>query len=225
MRQKVNAVAKGGGAVGFAYGGMKGLSNAAPMGTWGGKGSFGANALSFAGAAGGKAMSMMGQAASVGVNTLKERNPIYQGYVCGMSLLGKENSGQKGVSLEKSDTVKASAEGTNMGTSANVNTNTNANASTGTGLELGTGSTGTSTNTGVTSTTSPATGSSSANSFAVNAAQSKMSHSNQSTNSTSRETNTGANYLMPQNTGNAGNGNSLLPRKDKPVKKEHNKRD
>ena len=227
----VSAVAKGGGAVGFAYGGMKGLSNAAPMGTWGGKGSFGANALSFAGAAGGKAMSMMGQAASVGMNTLKEHNPVYQGYVRGMSLLGKENSGQKGVSLEKSDTVKASAEGTNLGTSANINTNTYTNASIGTGTSTGantglsTGSTRTSTNTGMTSTSSPTTGSSAASSSAANAEQSKMSHSTQNTNNTSRETNTGANYSMPQNTGNAGNGNSLLPRKDKPAKKEHNKRD
>ncbi len=60
-RGAANAVAKGGGMAGAVVGGMKALSRAAgPMAQWGGKGNFGANALSFANAAGGKAMSMMG---------------------------------------------------------------------------------------------------------------------------------------------------------------------
>ena len=115
------AVAKGAGAAGFAYGGMKALSGAAgPMKAWGGKDSMRANALSFAGAAGGKAMSMMGQAASAGVNALKTRNPVYQGYQRGMSLLGNQNGNSKNSGVEgKGSAGMGTGAGTNAGTGAN----------------------------------------------------------------------------------------------------------
>ena len=127
------AVAKGAGAAGLAYGGMKALSQGAgPMGAWGGKDSMGANALSFAGAAGGKAMSMMGQAASAGVNALKTRNPLYQGYQRGMSLLGGQKTGGNGGS-------GASAKSSSNGTGANAGTNTGGGTSEnhGTGAGMG----------------------------------------------------------------------------------------
>ena len=80
-RGAANAVAKGGGMTGAVVGGMKALSEAAgPMAQYGGKGNFGANALSLANAAGGKAMSMMGQAATAGARAAMYRNPAYQGY-------------------------------------------------------------------------------------------------------------------------------------------------
>ena len=121
------AVAKGAGAAGLAYGGMKALSQAAgPMKAWGGKDSIGANALSFAGAAGDKAMSMMGQAASAGVNALKTRNPAYQGYQRGMSLLGNQNGKPKNASVEG----KESAGTPSAGKSAGAETNTGAGATT-----------------------------------------------------------------------------------------------
>ena len=115
------AVAKGAGAAGLAYGGMKALSQAAgPMKAWGGKDSMGANALSFAGAAGGKAMSMMGQAASAGVNALKTSNPVYQGYQRGMSLLGNQNGNSKSGGVEgKGSAGMGTGAGTNAGTGAN----------------------------------------------------------------------------------------------------------
>ena len=93
-RGAANAVAKGGGMTGAVVGGMKALSQSAgSMSEWGGKGSFGKNALSLANAAGGKAMSMMGQAASAGVNAAMYRNPAYQGYQNAISLLGNKSNG------------------------------------------------------------------------------------------------------------------------------------
>ena len=59
----------------------------------GGKNSFGANALSFADAFGGKAMSMMKQATTAGGNALKYRNPMYQGYQNAISNLGNQANG------------------------------------------------------------------------------------------------------------------------------------
>ena len=68
-RGAANAVSKGGGFTGAVVGGMRALSESAgSMAQYGGKGNFGANALSFANAAGGKAMSMMGQAVKAGTN-------------------------------------------------------------------------------------------------------------------------------------------------------------
>ena len=61
------------------------------MAQYGGKGSFGANALSYADALGGKAMSMMKQGAIAGTNALKYRNPVYQGYQNAVSSLGAKN--------------------------------------------------------------------------------------------------------------------------------------
>ena len=79
---------------GAVVGGMKALSQSAgSMAEWGGKGSFGKNALSLANAVGGKAMSMMGQAASAGVNAAMYRNPAYQGYQNAISLLGNKSNG------------------------------------------------------------------------------------------------------------------------------------
>ena len=126
------AVAKGAGAAGFAYGGMKALSGAAgPMKAWGGKDSMGANALSFAGAAGSKAMSMMGQAASAGVNALKTRNPAYQGYQRGMSLLGNQNGNSKNGGVEgKGSAGMGTGAGTNAGTGANSSQSGNSFATT-----------------------------------------------------------------------------------------------
>ena len=93
-RGATNAVTKGGGMTGAVVGGMKALSESAgAMSQWGGKGSFGANALNLANAAGGKAMSMMGQLASAGVNAAMYRNPVYQGYQNAISLLGNKSNG------------------------------------------------------------------------------------------------------------------------------------
>lgn len=119
------AALKGAGAAGFAYGAMKGLSNAAgPMGAWGGKDSMGANALSFAGAAGGKAMSMMGQAASVGANAIKEHNPVYQGYQRGMSLLGGQKDSAQD-SRKNSGFGDGEARASSLGETANASAGTN----------------------------------------------------------------------------------------------------
>ena len=125
------AALKGAGAAGLAYGGMKALSQAAgPMGAWGGKDSMGANALSFAGAAGGKAMSMMGQAASAGVNALKTRNPLYQGYQRGMSLLGGQQ-GSSQSSRKNSGFGDGEARASSSGTTANASAGTNAKTANG----------------------------------------------------------------------------------------------
>lgn len=89
-----NAVSKGGGMAGAVVGGMKALSESAgSMAQYGGKGNFGTNALSFANAVGGKAMSMMGQAASAGLKAAMYRNPAYQGYQNAISLLGNKTNG------------------------------------------------------------------------------------------------------------------------------------
>ena len=93
-RGAANAVSRGGGFAGAVAGGMKALSEAAgPMAQYGGKGNFGANALSFANAAGGKAMSMMGQAVKAGTNAAMYRNPVYQSYQDAISLLGNKSNG------------------------------------------------------------------------------------------------------------------------------------
>lgn len=93
-RGAANAVSRGGGFAGAVAGGMKALSEAAgPMAQYGGKENFGANALSFANAAGGKAMSMMGQAVKAGTNAAMYRNPAYQGYQDAISLLGNKSNG------------------------------------------------------------------------------------------------------------------------------------
>lgn len=93
-RGAANAVSKGGGFTGAVVGGMKALSESAgAMSQYGGKGNFGANALSFANAAGGKAMSMMGQAVKAGTNAAMYRNPVYQGYQDAISLLGNKSNG------------------------------------------------------------------------------------------------------------------------------------
>ena len=93
-RGAADSISKGGGFTGAVVGGMKALSAAAePMAQYGGKGSFGANALSFAGAAGRKAMSMMGQAVKAGTNAAMYRNPTYQGYQDTISLLGNKSNG------------------------------------------------------------------------------------------------------------------------------------
>ena len=90
----VNTVTKGGRVTGAAVGGMSAFSKSAgAMSEWGGKGNFGANALSLANAAGGKAMSMMKQAAIAGGNALKYHNPIYQGYQNAISSLGNSTNG------------------------------------------------------------------------------------------------------------------------------------
>ncbi len=112
-----SAAAKGAGAAGMAYGGMKALSaSAGPMQSWGGKDSFGANALSFAGAAGGKAMSMMGRAASTGLEAVKQHNPVYRGYQRGMSMFGnvKDNDSNSG-----KDNVKEKTQPESKGSSSN----------------------------------------------------------------------------------------------------------
>ena len=93
-KEAMNAISKGSGAAGAVVGGMRALSKAAgPMAQYGGKGNFGANALSFANAAGGKAMSMMGQAVSAGAQAMMYRNPAYQGYQNAISLLGNKSNG------------------------------------------------------------------------------------------------------------------------------------
>lgn len=90
----VNAVSKGGGFAGAVAGGMRALSESAGvMAPYGGKGNFGANALSWANAAGGKAMSMMGKAVNAGTNAAMYRNPVYQGYQDAISLLGNKSNG------------------------------------------------------------------------------------------------------------------------------------
>ena len=93
-RGAANAVSRGGGFAGAVAGGMKALSEAAgPMAQYGGKENFGANALSFANAAGGKAMSMMGQAVKAGTNAAMYRNPVYQSYQDAISFLGNKSNG------------------------------------------------------------------------------------------------------------------------------------
>ena len=93
-RGATNAFSKGGGITGAVVGGMRALSKAAgPMAEYGGKGSFGANAVSFANAAGGKAMSMMGKAVSAGTQAAMYRNPIYRGYQDTITLLGNKSNG------------------------------------------------------------------------------------------------------------------------------------
>lgn len=90
----VQEISKGSGVVGAVAGGMRALSNSAgAMAQWGGKGNLGANALSFANAAGGKAMSMMGKAVSAGAQAVMYRNPAYQGYQNAISLLGNKSNG------------------------------------------------------------------------------------------------------------------------------------
>ncbi len=94
MKEMAMSAAKGGGIAGAVVGGMKALSESAgAMTHYGGKGNFGANALSFANAAGGKAMSMMGQAASAGLKAAMCRNPAYQCYQNAISLLGNKSNG------------------------------------------------------------------------------------------------------------------------------------
>ena len=63
------------------------------MAQYGGKGNFGANALSWANAAGGKAMSMMGQAVKAGTNAAMYRNPVYQSYQDAISFLENKSNG------------------------------------------------------------------------------------------------------------------------------------
>ena len=90
----VNSVSKGGRVAGEVVGGMSAFSKSAgAMAEWGGKGNFGANALSLANAAGGKAMSMMKQAVVAGGNALKYHNPVYQGYQNSISSLGNSSNG------------------------------------------------------------------------------------------------------------------------------------
>ena len=89
----------------------------------------GANALSFAGAAGGKAMSMMGQAASAGVNALKTRNPAYQGYQRGMSLLGNQNGKMKNTGMEGKGSAGTPAAGTGKGAGTNAGRGANTSPS------------------------------------------------------------------------------------------------
>ena len=71
-------------------------------------------------------MSMMGQAASAGVNALKTRNPVYQGYQRGMSLLGNQNGTPKNGGIEGKESTgtpsagKGAGAGTNTGAGAIV---------------------------------------------------------------------------------------------------------
>ena len=107
-----NAVSKGAGFAGAVAGGVSALSNAAgPMAAWGGKGSLGANALSFGNAAGGKIMSMMGQAATAGARAAMFRNPVYEGYQNAVSLLGNKSNGL----LAKDSVGNSVANANNMG--------------------------------------------------------------------------------------------------------------
>ena len=93
-RGAAEAVSKGGGMAGAVVGGARALSQSAgAMAEWGGKGSIGANTLSLANAVGGKAMSMMGQAATAGTRAAMYRNPAYQGYQNAISLLGNKSNG------------------------------------------------------------------------------------------------------------------------------------
>lgn len=94
VRGTASAVSRGSGLTGAVVGGMRALSAAAgPMAQWGGKGNFGANALSLANAAGGKAMSMMGKAVIAGTREAMYRNPVYRGYQDAISLLGNKSNG------------------------------------------------------------------------------------------------------------------------------------
>ena len=111
-RGAANAVAKGGGMTGAVVGGMKALSRAAgPMAQWGGKGNLGANALSFANAAGGKAMSMMGKAVSAGANAAMYRNPAYRGYQGAITLLGDKYNGLLTTDAEGKTRANANSSG------------------------------------------------------------------------------------------------------------------
>ena len=103
-----NAVAKGGGMVGA----VKALSRAAgPMAQWGGKGNFGANALSFANAAGGKAMSMMGKAVTAGAHEAMYRNPAYRGYQSAITTLGNKYNGLLATDAEGKTRANANSNG------------------------------------------------------------------------------------------------------------------
>ncbi len=105
-RGAANAVAKGGGMAGAVVGGMKAL-----LAQWGGKGNFGANALSFANAAGGKAMSMMGKAVSAGAHEAMYRNPAYRGYQGAISLLGDKYNGLLTTDAEGKTRANANSSG------------------------------------------------------------------------------------------------------------------
>ena len=65
-------------------------------------------------------MSMMGQAASAGVNALKTRNPAYQGYQRGMSLLGNQNGKMKNAGMEGKESAGTPAAGTGKGAGTNA---------------------------------------------------------------------------------------------------------
>ena len=94
VKSTASAVSRGSGLTGAVVGGMRALSAAAgPMAQWGGRGNFGANALSLANAAGGKAMSMMGKAVIAGTREAMYRNPVYRGYQDAISLLGNKSNG------------------------------------------------------------------------------------------------------------------------------------
>ena len=111
-RGAANAVAKGGGMTGAVVGGMKALSRAAgPMAQWGGKGNFGANALSFANAAGGKAMSMMSKAVTAGAHEAMYRNPAYRGYQGAITLLGDKYNGLLTTDAEGKTRANANSSG------------------------------------------------------------------------------------------------------------------
>ena len=94
VRGTASAVSRGSGLTGAVVGGMRALSAAAgPMAQWGGRGNFGANALSLANAAGGKAMSMLDKAVIAGTREAMYRNPVYRGYQDAISLLGNKSNG------------------------------------------------------------------------------------------------------------------------------------
>ena len=115
-RGATNALSKGGGITGAVVGGMRALSKSAgTMADYGGKGSLGANALSFANAAGGKAMSMMGKAISAGTQAVLYRNPVYRGYQDAISLLGNKSNGL----LTKDSTGKSRANANSSGVTPN----------------------------------------------------------------------------------------------------------
>ena len=115
-RGATNALAKGGGITGAVVGGMRAISKAAgPMAEYGGKGSLGANAVSLANAAGGKAMSMLGKAVSAGTQAAMYRNPIYRGYQDTITLLGNKSNGL----LTKDSTGKSRANANSSGVTPN----------------------------------------------------------------------------------------------------------
>ena len=115
-RGATNALSKGSGITGAVVGGMRALSKSAgTMADYGGKGSLGANALSFANAAGGKAMSMMGKAISAGTQAVLYRNPVYRGYQDAISLLGNKSNGL----LTKDSTGKSRANANSSGVTPN----------------------------------------------------------------------------------------------------------